>query len=82
MEVLMGVESVLLDEKKSSTYKFALISSIMDYIIENPNEYPLNGFHNIPITYLAIFSFLQRTTDSAKYHQSTYKLLKPKLERT
>ena len=42
MEVLMGVESVLFDEKKSSTYKFALMSAIMDYIIENPNEYPQN----------------------------------------
>jgi len=45
----MGVESVLFDEKKSSTYKFALMSALMDYIIENPNEYPQNGFHNIPI---------------------------------
>ena len=49
----MGVESVLFDEKKSSTYKFALMSAIMDYIIENPNEYPQNGFHNIQIIYLA-----------------------------
>ena len=53
MEVLLGVESVLLDENKSSTYKFALMSAIMDYIIEKPNEYPRNGFHNIPIIYLA-----------------------------
>jgi len=29
----MGVESVLLDEKKSSTYKFALMSAIIDYVI-------------------------------------------------
>ncbi len=49
----MGVESVLLDEKKSSTYKFALMSAIIDYVIEKPNEYPQNGFHNIPIIYLA-----------------------------
>lgn len=53
MEVLMSLESVLFDEKKSSTYKFALVSAIIDYIIENPNEYPKNGFHNIPIIYLA-----------------------------
>ncbi len=49
----MSLESVLFDEKKSSTYKFALVSAIIDYIIENPNEYPKNGFHNIPIIYLA-----------------------------
>ncbi len=53
MEVLIGIESVLFSEKKSSTYKFALISALVDYIIENPNEYPQNGFHNIPIVYLA-----------------------------
>ena len=29
------------------------MSAIMDYIIENPKEYPQNGFHNIPIIYLA-----------------------------
>ncbi len=28
-------------------------TSILDYIIENPNEYPKNGFHNIPLIYLA-----------------------------
>ncbi len=49
----MSLESVLFDEKKSSTYKFALVSAIIDYIIEKPNEYPKNGFHNIPIIYLA-----------------------------
>lgn len=53
MEVLMSLESVLFDEKKSSTYKFALVSALIDYMIEKPNEYPKNGFHNIPIIYLA-----------------------------
>ncbi len=53
MEVLMGVESVLFEERKSSTYKYALISAIMDYVIENPSEFPKNGFHYIPVINLA-----------------------------
>ncbi|MHA1330347.1 MAG: hypothetical protein ACTSR2_04635 [Candidatus Hodarchaeales archaeon] len=49
----MAIESVLFTEKKSSTYKFALVSAIIDYIIEYPSEFPKNGFHNIPVIYLA-----------------------------
>ncbi|MHA1222303.1 MAG: hypothetical protein ACTSP3_03370, partial [Candidatus Heimdallarchaeaceae archaeon] len=44
---------VLFTEKKSSTYKFALVSAIIDYIIEYPSEFPKNGFYNIPVIYLA-----------------------------
>jgi len=53
MDVLLAIESVLFDEKKTSTYKFALVTAIIDYVIENPNEFPENGFHYIPIIYLA-----------------------------
>ena len=49
----MAVDSVLFDEKKSSTYKFALMAAITDYILENPNEYTKNGMHYIPLIYLA-----------------------------
>lgn len=53
MDVLMGIESVLKDEEKSSSYKIALVCSIVDYVIENPSEHPRNGFHYIPLIYIA-----------------------------
>ncbi len=53
VEIIRGFEYVLKREKISSTYKYALLTSIMDYIIENPAELPKNGFHYIPVLYLA-----------------------------
>ncbi|RMG25348.1 MAG: hypothetical protein D6732_22485 [Methanobacteriota archaeon] len=53
MEIIRGFEHVLTNEKTTSTYKYALLSAIMDYVIENPAELPRNGFHYIPVIYLA-----------------------------
>lgn len=53
MEALYSIDAVLETGDKSSTYKFALLAAIMDYIIENPAEVHTNGFHSIPIIYLA-----------------------------
>ena len=47
------IELILNDGKKSSTYKYALLLGIVDYVIENPLENPMNNFHYIPLIYLA-----------------------------
>ena len=44
------------DTATSEIYTLSLHDALpifLDYIIENPNEYPKNGFHNIPLIYLA-----------------------------
>ncbi len=53
MEIIRGFEHVLERESTSSTYKYALLAAIMDYVIENPAELPKNGFHYIPLIYIA-----------------------------
>ena len=53
MDSLQMIELILNDGKKSSTYKYALLLSIIDYVIENPLENPMNNFHYIPLIYLA-----------------------------
>lgn len=53
MDVLMAIDSVLHDERKSSTYKIALVCALVDYIIEHPGEHPRNGFHYIPLVEIA-----------------------------
>ncbi len=53
VEIIRGFEYVLTNERTTSTYKYALLCAIMDYVIENPGELPRNGFHYIPIIYLA-----------------------------
>ena len=53
MEILLSVDSVLNQEHKTSTYKFALVCSLLDYIIENPDEQHKNGFHYLPLIYIA-----------------------------
>ena len=47
------IENFLQEERKSSTYKYALIVSILDYIIEHPIEESSNNFHFIPVLYIA-----------------------------
>lgn len=53
MNALQIFEYILTEGDISSTYKYALLSSILDYVIENPLEKPQNNFHFVPIFYLA-----------------------------
>jgi len=46
-------ELLLNSGSRSTTYKFGLLTSIVDYIIENPIEPQQNNFHFIPTFYLA-----------------------------
>lgn len=53
MEAPRQVEMILKHGNKSSTYKFALLKSLIDYVIEHPTEPAQNGFHYVPGIYLA-----------------------------
>jgi len=53
MNAVQMFELILNSGSRSSTYKFGLLTSIVDYIIENPIEPQQNNFHFIPIFYLA-----------------------------
>ena len=44
---------ILNSGKKTTTYKFGLLTGIVDYVIENPLEPPKNNFHFIPMFYLS-----------------------------
>lgn len=52
------LENFLENEKKSSTYKYAFLVALLDYIIEHPTEESSNNFHKIPILFLAKRFFL------------------------
>lgn len=53
MQAPRQVEMILKHGDKSSTYKFALLKGLIDYIIEHPTEESKNGFHHIPVIHLA-----------------------------
>jgi len=53
MESPRQVEAILKFGSKSTTYKYALLKAIVDYVIEHPTEAAVNGFHYIPGIYLA-----------------------------
>ena len=53
MDSINSIELILSHGKKDSTYKYALLLGIVDYIIENPLEPPRNNFHFISIFYIA-----------------------------
>jgi len=53
MSSIRIIERILHLSKKSSSYKYALLLGIVDYIVENPFEPPKNNFHFIPLFYLA-----------------------------
>ena len=53
MPLIKDIDSILKYGAKTTSYKFATLLAIFDYIIENPSERPANNFHFIPIIYLA-----------------------------
>lgn len=53
MELIKSFENILTFGQKTTSYKFALLTAIVDYVIENPTEIPRNNFHFIPIFYVA-----------------------------
>ncbi|MHA1866720.1 MAG: HNH endonuclease [Candidatus Heimdallarchaeaceae archaeon] len=52
MNVAQMFELILSCGTKNTTYKYCLLTSIVDYVIENPEEPQVNNFHFIPIFYL------------------------------
>lgn len=52
MNPIQIFEAILNSGRKTTTYKFGLLTSIIDYVIENPIEPPKNNFHFIPLFYL------------------------------
>jgi len=53
MNAMQMLESILNASKMNSTYKLGLLTSVVDFIIENPIEPQQNNFHFIPTFYLA-----------------------------
>ncbi|MFP4687815.1 MAG: HNH endonuclease domain-containing protein [bacterium] len=53
MESPRQVEAILKFGSKSTTYKYALLKAVVDYVIEHPTEDAVNGFHYISGIYLA-----------------------------
>ncbi len=53
MTLVKLINSILEIARKTTTYKFATLLSIFDYVIDHPEEEPINNFHFIPIIYLA-----------------------------
>lgn len=53
MESPRLIEAILAEGAMSSTYKYALLKAVIDYIIDAPTERDANGFHTIPAVYLA-----------------------------
>jgi len=53
MTLIRDINHILKYGKKTSSYKFATLLAIFDYIIEHPSERPVNNFHFVPIVYLA-----------------------------
>ncbi len=50
---MKDINNILIYGRKTTTYKYAVLLSIFDYIFEFPTEPSKNHFHFIPIIYLA-----------------------------
>ncbi|MGC9777774.1 MAG: HNH endonuclease [Candidatus Heimdallarchaeota archaeon] len=53
MNSIQMFEMILNSGVRTTTYKFGLLTGIVDYVIKNPLEPPKNNFHFIPIFYLS-----------------------------
>jgi len=53
MTLIRDINNILEYGRKTTSYKYATLLSIFDYIVEHPSETPVNNQHFIPIVYLA-----------------------------
>jgi len=53
MGLIKDITEILEYGSKTTTYKFALMRGILDYVVEHPGEHPINSFHFIPVIYIA-----------------------------
>jgi hypothetical protein len=53
MTLIRDINNILEYGMKTTSYKYATLLGIFDYIIQHPTEPPTNNFHFIPIVYLA-----------------------------
>ena len=53
MTLIRDINNILQYGKKTTSYKFATILGIFDYITEHPTEPPVNNLHFIPIVFIA-----------------------------
>jgi len=53
MTLIRDINNILEYGRKTTSYKYATLLAIFDYITEHPSETPINNFHFIPIVYLA-----------------------------
>lgn len=52
MDAISLIENILVYGSKETSYKYALLLSITDYLIEHANQKPVNNLHFIPIWYI------------------------------
>ncbi|MHA1196932.1 MAG: hypothetical protein ACTSSM_12635, partial [Promethearchaeota archaeon] len=53
MGLIKDINNILKYGQKTTTYKYATLLAIFDYIVEHPSEASINNLHFIPIVYLA-----------------------------
>ena len=53
MTLIRDINNILQYGKKTTSYKFATLLGIFDYITEHPTEPPVNNLHFIPIVFIA-----------------------------
>lgn len=53
MTLIRDINNILEYGRKTTSYKYATLLGIFDFITEHPSEPPINNLHFIPIVYLA-----------------------------
>ena len=53
MTLIRDINNILEYGRKTTSYKYATLLAIFDFITEHPSELPINNLHFIPIVYLA-----------------------------
>ena len=53
MTLIRDINNILEYGRKTTSYKYATLLAIFDFITEHPSELPINNLHFIPIDYLA-----------------------------
>jgi len=53
MTLIRDINNILEYGRKKTSYKYATLLAVFDFITEHPSEQAINNLHFIPITYLS-----------------------------
>jgi len=53
MTLIRDINNILEYGRKTTSYKYATLLAIFDFITEHPSEHAINNLHFIPIVHLA-----------------------------